>query len=194
MVPEQDVKPDFKKEDRQCATTPPQPRMPQSSTASSAHAVSGSSSGSASSGSNMQLVISGPSSSTSLRFKRTLSSSQQCIDIGDSPAKASRQEAHVERNMDNEDDPIDEEYILGNELELMLDEAPTFNLDQAERQIQVRSGTQYIDGVWRILRKGNLGLRGGADIIERGLRFSQWKYWHQGQDLFRALCNTMSKL
>ena len=45
-----------------------------------------------------------------------------------------------------------------------------------KRQKVVRSGTQIIDGIWRLLRKGKWGGHGSEQDLEAAIRWVQWKY------------------
>ena len=51
----------------------------------------------------------------------------------------------------------------------------------------VMAGTQLIDGVWKLLRKGKSGCHGSEPNLELNIRWAQWKYWHNGKDLFKEL-------
>ena len=56
----------------------------------------------------------------------------------------------------------------------------------------VRGGTQIIDGVWRLLRKGKWGVHGDGKDLNASVRWTQWRYWKQNQDLFQALGETFA--
>eukprot|EP00971_Amphidinium_carterae_P260987 5177525-Amphidinium_carterae.1 len=58
--------------------------------------------------------------------------------------------------------------------------------------IQVKAGTQTIDGFWSHLRS-NLsgGIKGDNDSMDGMIRMAQFQYWNMGQDAFRALAKTM---
>ena len=51
----------------------------------------------------------------------------------------------------------------------------------------VMAGTQVIDGVWRLLRKGKWGCHGSKSSLETNIRWAQWRYWHNGKDLFKEV-------
>ena len=57
----------------------------------------------------------------------------------------------------------------------------------------VKSGTQMIDGVWSLMRKGKWGSHGSNALLERSVRWVQWRYWNQGQDLFHVVGGMIKK-
>ena len=57
---------------------------------------------------------------------------------------------------------------------------------------RVKAGTQMIDGVWALMCKGKRGSHGSDALLDRSVRWVQWKYWSQGQDLFKVV-GTMIK-
>ena len=60
-------------------------------------------------------------------------------------------------------------------------------------KIRVRAGTQFIDGIWRIIRKDiRDSLRHSRpELVDKLVRVSQWRYWNQDQDLYSAMARTM---
>ena len=59
------------------------------------------------------------------------------------------------------------------------------------RKHWVRGGTQYIHGLWRMLRKAIYGSHGSTNAMEQAIRYAQWKYWNMGGDLLVALAETL---
>ena len=51
----------------------------------------------------------------------------------------------------------------------------------------VIAGTQIIDGVWRLMRKGKWGGHGRERTLDRDIRWVQFKYRKQGRELFNAI-------
>ena len=60
-------------------------------------------------------------------------------------------------------------------------------------RIRVKAGTQFIDGVWRIIRKDiKDSLRHSRpELVDKLVRVSQWRYWNQDQDLYTAMAKSM---
>eukprot|EP00971_Amphidinium_carterae_P006451 127349-Amphidinium_carterae.3 len=58
--------------------------------------------------------------------------------------------------------------------------------------LDVKSGTQTIDGYWTYLRSCITGgVRDDNASLDAMVRFSQFVYWKQGADSFRSLAVTM---
>ena len=57
--------------------------------------------------------------------------------------------------------------------------------------VSTQAGTQWIDGVWRLLRQGVRGHSGDRALLYHQLRMAQWRYWNQKTDLSLALGDTL---
>ena len=57
--------------------------------------------------------------------------------------------------------------------------------------VSTQAGTQWIDGVWRLLRQGVRGHSGDRALLYHQLRMAQWRYWNQKTDLSQALGDTL---
>ena len=51
------------------------------------------------------------------------------------------------------------------------------------------TGTQYINGIWLILRCGIKGHKADRTLLDQLIRSSQWRYWNQHCDLTKALAD-----
>ena len=60
-------------------------------------------------------------------------------------------------------------------------------------RIRVKAGTQFIDGVWRIIRKDikDSLTHSRPELVDKLVRVSQWRYLNQDQDLYTAMAKSM---
>ena len=62
---------------------------------------------------------------------------------------------------------------------------------QGARMLKVKAGTQYIDGVWRVLKHYCHGVHGTKATIDTAIRYAQWRYWTQGRDMIKEIALTL---
>jgi hypothetical protein len=56
------------------------------------------------------------------------------------------------------------------------------------KRLWVRSGTQHIDGFWRVLRRSvKFTTRAVNRLLRIKVRAAQWRFVHGGQDLWKAI-------
>ena len=68
------------------------------------------------------------------------------------------------------------------------------HLLQKGKKIWVRSGTQHIDGFWRILRRGvKATTKAVNEALRNKVRDTQWRYTHNGEDLWLAVGIELAK-
>ena len=69
------------------------------------------------------------------------------------------------------------------------------HLVQRGRRIWVRSGTQHIDGFWRILRRGiKATTKAINQVLRNKVRATQWRYTHTGEDLWLTIGIELGKI
>ena len=72
----------------------------------------------------------------------------------------------------------------------------TIDLDDDNGPLRVQGGTQIIDRFWRSVRSEAEGrlMHRDSEGVERLVRAAQWRYWHKGQDLWKAEAQTFRTL
>ena len=64
------------------------------------------------------------------------------------------------------------------------------------KKLQVKAGTQLIDGFWKILKRylGNSPKKPASKALLRKVRSAQWAYWFQSQNLWQKTGDMLSSL